>query len=124
MAIAVTVNGKGPGDERLFAAVGVRRFPAPVRVTNTGSEAAEVELRWRLAGARVRLGADRWTLEPGAAVETSLVAETPSQTAGDTVLEVVVNGVVDAEFRLTTVSLARESVFHNLVPRAGPSPQS
>jgi hypothetical protein len=113
MPIVAQVNGKGPGQDRLFAAVGGRQFPAPVRLTNTGPATARVELRIRPgAGAQVRIGKTVWSVEPGATVETALRADTPSLSDGDTILEVFADGVLVAEFSFTAVWLARESVFH------------
>src|SRR5262249_31752411 len=103
---------------RLFVSVAGRRFPAPVSVTNTGSALIVVELRMRAgSGAKGSIAEPRLEIPPGATAETTLPAETPSQLPGDTVLEGLVDGAVVAEFRLTAVSLARESVFPNLVPK-------
>ncbi len=118
MTILLKVNGNDSGVDRLFVSVAGRRFPAPVSVTNAGSAAIVVELRIRAgSGARVGIADPRFEIPPGQTAETTLQAETPSQLAGDTVLEALVDGAVAAEFRLTAVSLARESVFPNLVPR-------
>ncbi len=118
MTILAKVNGKDPGRDRLLAEAAGRRFPAPVSLTNTSSAPVKVELRIRPgSGARVTIQQDRWTIDPGATVETTLQAQTPSLAGDDTVLEVVVEGVVESEFRFTAVSLLRESVFHNLVPK-------
>ena len=115
MGVVTTINGKGPGSDRLFAAVGGRRFPAPVSIRNEGPHPVDVTLRVRAeSGARVRIERERFTLAPGEGVETRLEAETPSRAEDDTVLEVVVDGRVTQEFRFTAVSLARESVFHRL----------
>ncbi len=115
MAVTVTVNGKGPGRDRLFAAVAGRRFPAPVRVRNDGQQRVEVEFRLRPgAGAQIRIEQERFTIDPGASVETRLTAETPSQADSDTVLDVLVDGRVEHSFSFTAVSLARESIFHGL----------
>ena len=117
MAILLKVNGNDSGVDRLLVSVAGRRFPAPVSVTNTGPGAIVVELRIRAgSGARVSIADPQLEIPPGQTAETTLQAETPSQLAGDTVLEALVDGAVVAEFRLTAVSLARESVFHNLVP--------
>lgn len=113
--VVITVSGKGPGSDRLFASVGGRRFPAPVSILNDGEAAVEVVLRVRpQSGARLRIENQWFTVAPGQRVETRLEAETPSQTDDDTVLEVVVDGLVAHEFRFTAVSLARESIFHGL----------
>jgi hypothetical protein len=112
LAVTVTVNGKGPGRDRLFAAVAGRRFPAPVRVRNDGQQRVEVEFRLRPgAGAQIRIEQERFTIDPGASAETRLTAETPSQADSDTVL---VDGRVEHSFSFTAVSLARESIFHGL----------
>lgn len=99
----------------MFAAVGGRRFPAPVSILNEGEAAVEVTLRVRPeSGAKVRIESARFSLAPGARADTRLEAETPSLAENDTVLEVVVDGKVAHEFRFTVVSLARESIFHGL----------
>ncbi|MBI3696642.1 MAG: hypothetical protein HY238_17610 [Acidobacteria bacterium] len=118
MALILTVNGNASGRDRVLAAVGERRFLAPVTVTNTGAEPVDVTLRMRDDSvARVRIGEPRLRIEPGAAAETTVQADTPSDAPDDTVLQALVGERVEAEFRLTAISLARESVFHNLVPR-------
>jgi hypothetical protein len=118
MSVDVRINHKPPGRDQLLASVGGRRFPAPVTVTNTGAEAAHVELRVREgAGSRLVIDGGPWTVPAGDAVETRLWAETPSPADLDTVIEVIVDGRLDAEFRFTAVSLARESVFHNFLGR-------
>jgi hypothetical protein len=89
-----------------------------VEVTNTGPEAVEAELRMRAgSGATVGIADPRLAIGPGATAETTLQADTPSKEAEDTVLQVLVGGAIEAEFRFTVVSLARESVFHNVVPK-------
>ncbi len=118
MAILLKVNGNDSGVDRLFVSVAGRRFPAPVSITNLGSSAATVDLRIRAgSGANITIADPRIEIPPSQTAQTTLQAETPSRLAGDTVLEALVDGVVQAEFRLTAVSLARESVFHNLVPK-------
>ena len=113
MSLLVTINGKGPGRDRLFASVGAKRFPAAVSLTNTGTAPAQVELRVRPgAGARLRMDQTAWTIPSGSTVETSLYAETPSQAESDTIVEVLAGGIAEAQFHFTAVSLARESVFH------------
>jgi hypothetical protein len=113
MGILARINGKGPGADRLFASVGAKRFPATVSLTNTGTTPAQVELRVRPgAGAKLRMDEAAWTIPAGSGVETSFYAETPSQAEGDTVVEILADGAVEAEFRFTAVWLARESVFH------------
>jgi hypothetical protein len=113
--IVATVNGKGPGSDRLFASVAGRRFPSPISLVNEGGQPAEVALRLRPdSGAQVSIETDRFCLAPGERVETQIEAHTPSRAENDTVLEVVVDGVVAHEFRFTAVSLARESIFHKL----------
>jgi len=115
MAVTATINGKGPGSDRLFAAVGHRRFPSPVLLVNEGAVPVEVRLRVRPgAGAQIRIEQDWFELGPGERAETRLEAETPSRAENDTVLEVLVGGALEHEFRFTAVSLARESVFHRL----------
>jgi hypothetical protein len=115
VGIIATINGKGPGRDRLFAAVGGKRFPAPVRIENTGERPAEVALRVRPgSGARLRIENGRFVVAPGERAETRLEAETPSLADDDTVLEVLVDGELAHEFRFTAVSLARESIFHGL----------
>ncbi|HZS51653.1 MAG TPA: hypothetical protein VFA54_12375 [Bryobacterales bacterium] len=117
MAIVLKVNGSASGSDRLFASVGGKRFPAPVSITNTGPAAAEVELRVE-AGPTVTIHLAEWRFElpPRGTAETTIEAGAPSSRTGDTVLQAIVDGHVAAEFRLTIVSPARESVFHNLVP--------
>ena len=118
MAILLKVNGNDSGRDRLFASVAGRRFPAPVSVTNTGDAPVRAELRIAPgSGARVTIADPILEIGPGATAETTIQAETPSTATADTVLQVLVDGAVQAEFRLTAVSLARESVFHNLVPQ-------
>jgi len=118
VAILLKVNGNDSGVDRLLVSVAGRRFPAPVSVTNAGSTAVSVALRIRAgSGAKVSIADSRLEVPPGQTVETTLQAESPSQLAGDTVLEALVDGALVAEFCLTAVSLARESVFHNLVPK-------
>lgn len=117
VGIRLKVSGNDSGTDRLFASVAGRRFPAPVSVTNTGSTPVQVELQIREgSGAKVRIANPRLKIGPGATADTTLEADTPSLASGDTTLEALVDGMVQAEFRLTVVSLARESVFHNLVP--------
>ncbi len=117
MGIVLKVNGK-EGQDWLLASVGGRRFPSRVEVTNTGAETVEVELRMRPGSeAQVRIADQRLRIEPGATTATRILAETPGVKEGDTVLEVLMGGEVAAEFRFTVASLARESVYHNLVPR-------
>ena len=118
MPILLQVNGNDSGVDRLFVSVAGRRFPAPVSVTNLASSAVNVDLRIRAgSGANVGIADPQLDILPGQTAKTTLQAETPSQLAGDTVLEALVDGEVVAEFRLTAVSLARESVLHNLVPK-------
>jgi len=118
VAILVTVNGKEPGSDWLHASVAGRRFPALVSVTNTGTLPAEVELRMRPAsGAQVVIADPHLRIHPGSSAETTLEARTTSTTDDDTVLEVLVDGVAQAEFRFTAVSLLRESYFHSLFPK-------
>jgi hypothetical protein len=115
VGVLVTVSGKGPGSDRLLASVGGRRFPAPVTVLNEGDTPVEVTLRVKPhSGARLRIENERFIVAPGARVETRLEAESPSLAEADTVLEVVVDGAVEQEFRFTAVSLAKESVLHGL----------
>jgi hypothetical protein len=115
MPVEATINGKGPGIDRLFASVAGRRFPAPVRLVNRRDAAAHIQLRVRPgSGARLRIEQAEFRLGADEQAETRLEAETPSQAEGDTVLEVVVDGEVTYEFRFTAVSLARESIFHGL----------
>jgi hypothetical protein len=115
VGIIATVNAKGPGRDRLFAAVGGKRFPAPVRIENAGATPVEVVLRVRPgSGARLKIERERFLVAPGAKVETRLEAETPSRADDDTVLEVLADGELAHEFRFTAVSLARESIFHGL----------
>jgi len=115
MGVTATVNGKGPGSDRLFAAVGGKRFPSPVVLVNEGDKTVEVTLQVLPdAGARISLHQDRFRLGPGERAETRLEAQTPSQTQDDTVLQVLVDGSVEHQFLFTAVSLARESVFHRL----------
>ena len=119
MAIVLKVNGNSTGPDRLLAAVGAKRFPAPVSITNAGSAPAEIELRIRPgSGAQVSLAESRFQIGPGETAQTMIRGETPSAKTQDTVLEALVAGVVEAEFSLTVVSLARESIFHNLVPKS------
>ena len=118
MAILLKVNGNDSGRDRLFASVAGRRFPARVSIANTGPAEAEVELQMQPgSGARVVIADPRLKIGPGETAETMIQAETPSLAEDDTVLQVLVAGVVEAEFRFTAVSLARESIFHGLVPR-------
>ena len=118
VAILLKVNGNDSGSDRLFAAVAGRRFPARVTITNTGSAPMEAELQMRPGSrAQVDIADPHLKIEPGCTAETTLPAQTPSLADEDTMLQVLVDGVVAAEFRFTVVSLARESVFHNLVPR-------
>jgi hypothetical protein len=120
VGILLKVNGSDSGSDWLYASVAGRRFPARVSVTNTGPQPAEVELRMRPdSGAEVRIGDPRLRIEPGATAETSIQAETTSTTYDDTVLQALVGGAVEAEFRFTVVSLLRESYFHALVPKRG-----
>jgi hypothetical protein len=115
VGVSVTISGKGPGSDRLLASVGGRRFPAPVSIRNEGETAVEVTLRIKPpSGARVRIETERFIVPPGARVETRLEAESPSLAEDDTVLEVLLDGVVEQQFRFTVVSLARESIFHGL----------
>jgi hypothetical protein len=119
VAILLNVNGNATGPDRLLAAVGAKRFPVPVSITNTGSVPAGVELRIRPgSGAKVSLAETRFQLGPGDSVHTTIRGETPSVKTQDTVLEALVGGAVEAEFSLTVVSLSRESIFHNLVPKS------
>ena len=109
MAILVKVSGKDPGSDRLLACVAGRRFPAPVTIANTGRHPVQIELRIRPgSGARVSIADPRLPIDPGQTAHTTLQAETPSLAADDTVLEVLVDGSLHAEFRFTIVSLARE----------------
>ena len=118
MAILLKVNGNDSGRDVLYASVAGRRFPARVSLTNTGDAPIEAELRMRAdSGARVGIADPRLTIPAGADAETTLQAETPSPAPEDTVLELLVGGSVQAEFRFTVVSLLRESVFHNLAPK-------
>jgi len=119
VAIVLKVNGSDSGSDRLFASVGGKRFPSPESITNTGQAAAKVELRLQAGSTvEINLAESRFELPPGGTAETTIEARTPSARTGDTVLQAMVDGNIAAEFRLTVVSLARESVFHNLVPKS------
>ena len=118
MALRVTVNGKEPGSDWLHASVAGRRFPAPVSVTNTGTLPVEVQLRmWPGSMAEVVIAGPHLHIAPGSTAETTVEAHTTSTTDNDTVLQVLAEGVVQAEFRFTAVSLLRESYFHSLFPK-------
>ncbi|MBI3666187.1 MAG: hypothetical protein HY236_08185 [Acidobacteria bacterium] len=118
MTLEMRVNGNSSGRDVIYASVAGRRFPAPVSLRNDSDEPIEAELRVRPgSGAKVTVSEARLTVPPGGVAQTTLLAETPSLQLEDTVLEVLVNGTVQAEFRLTVVSLLRESVFHNLAPK-------
>ncbi len=123
VAIVLALNGNASGSDWMHASEAGRRFPARLQATNTGSEAVEVELRVREGSpARIVIADPRLQIAPGATAETVLHAETTSITNDDTVIEAIVGGKVAAEFRLTVVSLWRESYFHNLVlKRPNPS---
>ena len=85
------INGNDSGRDRLLAAVGPRRFLAPVSVTNTGSEPVDVTLRMREDSvARVLIGEPRLRIEPGVTAETTIQADTPSDAPDDTVLQALV----------------------------------
>jgi hypothetical protein len=119
VGISLKINGKSEGPDRIFAAVGSKRFPAAVSISNIGSGPADVELRIRPgSGAQVSLAQSFFRLGPGETAETTIRGEKASLKTRDTVLEALVGGVVEAEFELTVVSLARESIFHNLVPKS------
>ncbi len=116
--IRLSVNGNSSGRDKLFASVGGRRFPAPVRVTNTGDGRVELELRMRPgSGAQVRITEGTLSIGPGETAETTIEAETQSLAEDDTVLEALVDGAVAAEFTFTVVSLAREVPFRAFAMR-------
>jgi hypothetical protein len=118
MGIVLKVNGNDSGSDWIYASVAGRRFPARVTVTNNGPAAIQAELRTRPgSGAQIHIADPMLQIGPGATAETTVEAQTTSTTYDDTVLEVVVEGAVAAEFRFTAVSLLRESYFHSLVPK-------
>jgi hypothetical protein len=118
MAIELRVHGNDSGRDKLFASVAGRRFPAPLRVTNTGDSRVELELRMRPnSGARVRIADEKLSIDPGGTAETTIEAETQSLAEDDTVLEALVDGVVAAQFTFTVVSLAREIPFRAFAMR-------
>jgi hypothetical protein len=102
MAVIINVNGNRSGEGFLIAPVGGKTFPVPVGLSTNDGTSIDVSLQVT-GGANVVFDQTDITITP---VETfvNIHATSASNSINDTILQVMVGGVVNASFNLTAIT--------------------
>lgn len=103
MAIQIRVNGNGSGEGFLIAPDGTRTFPVPIGLKTDDGTTVAATLQIAPGGVGVVFSSTAPSISP-AETFVDLHATAMSASRNDTVLQVVVGGVVQASFNLTAIS--------------------
>lgn len=103
MTIQVRVNGNNSGEGFLIAPDGSRTFPAEIGLMTDDGTTVSATLQMAPGGASVVLSSTSASISP---VETAVQIHATSTSASrnDTVLQVVVGGIVQKSFNLTAIA--------------------